>query len=106
MDLAAAAEAAARRLQSPPGKAPNPKEQYAAEREKRQHFRRLIDPGIVRPNSKEVTSLVLQVRTVRLNVLTMIRLSHNHTAVDAGQTCREFAERTRQPQVSVLQTNE
>lgn len=62
VSLSAAAEAAQRRLQSPATKAPNAKEQFAQERDKRQKFRRLIDPGIIRPNSKEVASLVLQVR--------------------------------------------
>lgn len=62
VDLTAAAEAALRRTQQPAGKAPNAKEQFAQERDKRQNFRRLIDPGIVRPNSKEVASLALQVR--------------------------------------------
>jgi hypothetical protein len=60
VNLTAAAEAAARRAREPPAKAPNEKEQYAQEHEARQKFRRLIDPGIVRPNSKEVATLALQ----------------------------------------------
>ncbi|KAG6844913.1 hypothetical protein H0H87_002612 [Tephrocybe sp. NHM501043] len=46
--LAAAAERRARQVSAQPSAV-----QMAAEHERRQAFRRLIDPGIVRPNSKE-----------------------------------------------------
>jgi len=55
-----AAEAAARRAREPSEKAMNEKEKYTQERETRQKFRRLVDPGIVRPNSKEIATLALQ----------------------------------------------
>jgi hypothetical protein len=58
---AAAAEAALKRLASPTPKAPNDKEQFAQERETRQKFRRLIDPGILRPNSEKIASTAMQV---------------------------------------------
>jgi hypothetical protein len=63
VNLSAAADAAARRAKQPLGKAPNEKEQFEQERETRQNFRRLIDPGIIRPNSKEVATVALQVCT-------------------------------------------
>lgn len=59
-NLTAAAEAAARRAREPLGRAPNEKEQFVQERDTRQKFRRLIDPGIIRPNSKEAAALALQ----------------------------------------------
>jgi hypothetical protein len=37
--------------------------QLAAERDRRQAFRRLIDPGIVQPNSKEQANSSLKVNT-------------------------------------------
>lgn len=46
------AEAAARRHAN--AEASTPAAQLMQEHEKRQMFRRLIDPGIFRPNSKEV----------------------------------------------------
>jgi hypothetical protein len=48
--LLAAASAAERRAQE---KTPDPDILFGAEREKRQTFRRLIDPGIMRPNGRE-----------------------------------------------------
>lgn len=56
--LAAAAE---RRSRSQPPQVSAA--QLAAEHEKRQHFRRLVDPGIIRPNSKEQGIASLKVPT-------------------------------------------
>ena len=43
--------------------------QLAAEHDQRQAFRRLIDPGIVRPNSKEQGHSSIKVNTLRLRHL-------------------------------------
>lgn len=40
--------------------------QLSAERDRRQTFRRMIDPGIVRPNSKEQASSSLKVKALSL----------------------------------------
>lgn len=56
------AEAAARRhANTEPGASGM---QLMQEHEKRQHFRRLIDPGIVRPNSKQVAMDSLKASTL------------------------------------------
>jgi len=54
----AAAAALARANQAPKQK---PTTQLVAEHDRRQAFRRLIDPGILRPNSKEQASSSLKV---------------------------------------------
>lgn len=55
--LAAAVERRTRQLPAQPSAA-----QLAAEHERRQAFRRLIDPGIVRPNTKEQAAASLKVQ--------------------------------------------
>ncbi|PPQ98568.1 hypothetical protein CVT24_004059 [Panaeolus cyanescens] len=45
--------------------------QMAAQHDKRQHFRRLIDPGIVRPNSKEQASRFIETCTSTQILLTI-----------------------------------
>lgn len=55
---AAAAAALARASQAPKQKSPT---QLTAEHDRRQAFRRLINPGILRPNSKEQASSSLKV---------------------------------------------
>ncbi len=66
MSVDAVAEAALRRAKTGPvQKSTN---QLAAEHDRRQTFRRLIDPGIVRPNSKEQANSSLKVNMI----LTMI----------------------------------
>ncbi|KAF8076433.1 hypothetical protein FPV67DRAFT_1618182 [Lyophyllum atratum] len=63
--LAAAAERRARQLSSQPSAA-----QMAAEHERRQAFRRLIDPGILRPNSKDqATASLKTLFTIAENLL-------------------------------------
>jgi len=63
--LAAAAERRARQLPSQTSAA-----QMAAEHERRQTFRRLIDPGILRPNSKEqATASLKTLLTIAQNLL-------------------------------------
>ncbi|GLB33843.1 putative PUB domain containing protein [Lyophyllum shimeji] len=63
--LAAAAERRALQLASEPSAA-----QMAAEHEKRQKFRRLIDPGIVRPNPKgQATASLKTLFTIAQNLL-------------------------------------
>lgn len=63
--LAAAAERRSRQLPSQPSAA-----QMAAEHERRQTFRRLIDPGILRPNSKEqATASLKTLFTIAQNLL-------------------------------------
>jgi len=57
-----------KRLASPASKAPNAKEQFVQERDKRQQFRRLIDPGIIRPNSEKNASIAMQ---------TLLKLAEN-----------------------------
>jgi hypothetical protein len=47
------AEAAARRIQELTPQALVPPAQLIKEHERRQKFRRLIDPGIIRPNPKD-----------------------------------------------------
>ena len=78
--------------------------------EKRIEFRRLVDPGIMRPNSKEVALRSLRVNT---NVLTI----HERTVlpfysrwrtflIDLIHNRGELAPRARQPQVSPVQADE
>ncbi len=55
------AEAAARRIQELTPHAHAPPAQLIKEHERRQKFRRLIDPGITRPNSKEQAVLSMNV---------------------------------------------
>ncbi|KZT41157.1 hypothetical protein SISSUDRAFT_371604 [Sistotremastrum suecicum HHB10207 ss-3] len=44
--------------------------QFGKERDMRQHFRRLLDPGIMRPNSRETAIASLQIlRTIASNLL-------------------------------------
>ncbi|KAG6831597.1 hypothetical protein H0H92_009070 [Tricholoma furcatifolium] len=63
--LAAAVERRTRELPSQPSAA-----QLAAEHERRQSFRRLIDPGIVRPNSKDqVVASLKTLLTIAENLL-------------------------------------
>ncbi|KAG6854815.1 hypothetical protein C0991_001242 [Blastosporella zonata] len=63
--LAAAAERRTRQLPAQPSAT-----QLAAEHERRQAFRRLIDPGIVRPNSKEQAAASLKtLLTIAENLL-------------------------------------
>ncbi len=60
----AAAAALARANQAPKQK---PTTQLVAEHDRRQAFRRLIDPGILRPNSKEQASSSLKVNPSDFN---------------------------------------
>ena len=57
---AAAAAALARASEAPKQKSAT---QLIAEHDRRQAFRRLIDPGILRPNSKEQASSSLKVNS-------------------------------------------
>lgn len=36
--------------------------QWTRDKEKRQHFRRLVDPGIVRPNNEAIADACIEVR--------------------------------------------
>jgi hypothetical protein len=63
---AVAAAALTRVIQAPTQKSAA---QLAAEHDQRQAFRRLIDPGIIRPNSKEQANSSLKVNTSILHRL-------------------------------------
>jgi len=53
--------AAAERRRHQPGSSQPTAAQLAAEHERRQEFRRLIDPGILRPNAKDAALTSLKV---------------------------------------------
>ena len=78
--------------------------QMAAEREKRQKFRRLLDPGITRPNSKDQALSSLKVGVV-LKLYSAVCRSHK-TVLDSAHYNGESITRTGQPQISAIQAYE
>lgn len=58
-DIAAAAIA---RISSSTEDDEDYEKQWARDKEKRQHFRRLVDPGIVRPNNEAIADACIEVR--------------------------------------------
>jgi hypothetical protein len=66
--VSAGAAAAAALLRASQAPAQKSAAQLSAEHDRRQTFRRMIDPGIVRPNSKEQASSSLKVKALSLAI--------------------------------------
>jgi len=62
--------------------------QLTAQHEKRQKFRRLIDPGITRPNPKDRAMSSLRVTEI-LPVMSEALIVENNLSVDAAHDLRE-----------------
>ena len=73
------------------------------EHEKRQQFRRLIDPGILRPNAKEVAMASLHV----LGLPDVLNCTTDRMpSPDFTNHCRKSDEGARQSKVSAIQVHQ
>jgi hypothetical protein len=101
-DLAAAAE---QRLLQQPGPSPSDLQFSGPDHELRQKFRRMIDPGILRPNPKGQALASMKVATLS----TDFHRPHFHIVLlnsDSATDLRQPNKRERRAQVPKVQANE